>query len=103
MNTPRGFVEWLNTRVLRHYGRMNGTSLIILLQMPGNDAEHPLALDELYNIFVQDALPNVSFDAISLMYNDSVNGHIVLHELFPRHHRTLIEINLMLARMRGDA
>src|SRR3989338_2976407 len=101
-NTPDAFVEWLNTAVLKHYGKMNGTSLVILLQ-PVSDGRGPLALDKLYEVFIREALPNGSFDGISLMYNDAESGHMVLHELHPRHHRKLVELNLALARMRGDA
>ncbi len=101
-NTPEAFVEWLNTRVLKHYGKMNGTSLVVLLQS-GDTQGAPLALDKLYDLFVKDALPNVSFDVVSLMYNDASSGYMALHELHPKHRRRLIELDLMLARMRGDA
>lgn len=101
-NTPEAFISWLNERVLKHYGNMSGTSLVIVLQPAGGSAP-AFALDKVYEAFVRDAQANVSFDRVSMIYNDGGKKYMVLHELFPKHHRKMIDLDLALARMRGDA
>lgn len=95
------FIAWLKEKVIRHYGDMSGTRLVILLQSY-NGTSKVLAVDKLYEMFVQEVRQSVTFDEIFLMYNDAVSGYVVLHQLFPLHKRKLIPTDWMLRRFRGE-
>jgi len=100
-HTPCGFALWLNEKVFKKYSEMSGTTLVIFLGIPTDGS--PVELDKLYEEFTKKCLSHISFDKVSLIYNDNTTGHIVLHELFPEHKRLMIETDLAMARMRGQA
>ena len=100
-HTPEGFAMWLNQKVFKKYAEMSGTALVVFLGVPQDN--RVVALDKYYEEFIKNCLENTSFDSVSILYNDNDKGHIVLHELYPNHKRTMIEANLAMARFRGDA
>jgi hypothetical protein len=99
--TPEGFATWLNEKVFKKYGNMSGTALVIFLGVPKDN--RVVALDKYYEEFTKHCTGNVSFDSVSITYNDNDSGHVVLHEFFPNHNRKMIDANLAMARFRGDA
>lgn len=98
--TADAFREWFENDVVRHYGNMNGTSLCILLQPSGTYEEGPLNLADITEV-VQSLSEHITFDKVMLTYNERMQ-HFVLHELFPRPHRTLVPLEWGLARFRGE-
>lgn len=99
--TPEGFATWLNEKVFKKYAEMSGTALVVFLGVPQDN--RVVALDKYYEEFVKNCTEHISFDSVSVLYNDKDSGHVVLHELFPNHKRTMIDANLAMARLRGDA
>lgn len=99
-HTPKGFSIWLNEKVFKKYAEMSGTALVIFLGVPKDN--RVVELNKYYEEFVKNCTEHISFDSVSILYNDNDSGHIVLHELFPNHKRTMIDANLAMARFRGD-
>ena len=98
--TPVGFATWLNAKIFKKYGEMSGTALVVFLGVPKDN--RVVALDKYYEEFTKNCVDNISFDSVSILYNDNDSGHLVLHELFPKHKRTMIEANLAMARIKGE-
>lgn len=99
-HTPNGFATWLNNKVFKKYGEMKSTSLVVFLGAPAGTI---IEIDKFYAEFSKECVPNITFDEVSLLYNDKTAGHMVLHEFYPNHKRLMIETNLAMARFRGDA
>lgn len=100
-HTPLGFSTWLNEKVFKRYGDMSGTTLVVFLGAPADNSV--IEIDKFYSEFSKNCLGNNSFDKVCLLYHDGGSKHIVLHEFHPRHHRSLIDRDLAMARFRGDA
>ena len=78
---------------------MNGVILVVILQ-PNQFVPTDLKWDELSEYLMSNSAQ--SFDEINLLYND--NGeYFVRHELFPKHYRDKIPLDLGLKRLRGEA
>lgn len=99
-HTPKGFASWLNEKVFKKYANMNGTSLVVFLGAPAGTV---IEIDKFYAEFSKECVPHITFDKVSLLYNDKTAGYMVLHEFYPNHKRLMIEVNLAMARFRGDA
>lgn len=99
-HTPNGFATWLNDKVFKKYANMNGTSLVVFLGAPAGTV---IEIDKFYTEFTKECVPHITFDKVSLLYNDKTAGHVVLHEFYPNYKRLLIDVNLAMARFRGDA
>ena len=100
-HTPSGFATWLNKKAFKKYSDMKGTSLVVFLGVPTDGSV--VEIDKFHTEFKEKCIPFVSFDRVSLLYNDKTSWHMVLHEFYPEHKRLLIESNLAMARFRGDA
>lgn len=98
--TPKGFAIWIRDKILAKYGDMKGTSLVVFLGVPKDGTQ--VELDKYYKEFMK-ACPTTSFDSISIMYNSSAEHSVVLHEFLPNHKRFLIDNDLAMARLRGEA
>lgn len=100
-NGPAGFATWLKEKVLKKYSNMVGTSLVIFLGVPKDGSGVDLA--KFYAEFMKICSGHISFDKISLLYNDKTAGNVVLHEFYPNHKRVMIKSDLAMARFRGEA
>lgn len=98
--TPEGFAAWLNEKVFKKYGDMKGTSLIVYLGVPKDGTS--VDIGKYFKEFDKQCVDKVTFDNVSLFYNDLTTGMIVLHEFFPKHSRKLIDARVAMARLRGE-
>ena len=99
-NTNEEFLRWLDEDVIRRYGNMTGTILVVILQPDGTPEQALLNPSELATSLVAMA-EQITFDEVVLTYNDQ-GQHFVLHKLYPEHRRILIPLDWGLRRFRGE-
>ncbi len=101
-HTPTGFATWLNKKVfIKKYGDMSGTTLVIFLRAPTDNSM--IEIDKFYSEFTKICTGKIFFDKVCLLYHDGGSKQMVLHEFHPKNHRLLIDRDLAMARIRGDA
>ncbi|TSC84073.1 MAG: hypothetical protein G01um101417_342 [Parcubacteria group bacterium Gr01-1014_17] len=93
------FMKWFESK-RRHYGEMNGTILVIILQPSGFSMSSKLNLTELARefIFLKD---EITFDEIVVFFNDSMK-YFTLYKLYPKEEKLLIPLEWGLKRFRGE-
>ena len=100
-HTNAAFLEWLETSVLRGYGDMSGTVLVVLIQPQFAYSKTDLNFDELTPELTR-RRDKISFDGIVVSYTDASPETATLQEIYPNNRRFDIPLTTMLAKFRGE-